>query len=229
MKRLLIILLLFILNNELVIGQNNCGCETSPNYNSFISCDTIEFDNSRKLYRQFNCDSSWLTFEIDSLHKKILFSIEKRLIDLTPKLGYQFVKEYSKTVLFINCQSSGGGYPKNYELINKENGEVFKKLGPILYYSRDDLNEFVVTLKIDTIPLIVFYNLKTGIVEEHPISEEVNDLTISIHEDMFPETHFKDAFLANGIFRITYNYKNNINKKKWLSNEIIIEIGKNNR
>jgi hypothetical protein len=49
-------------------------------------------------------------------------SLDKSLIELTERLGYQFVKEYKATLLFENRQVSGGGFPLNLELIDKNNG-----------------------------------------------------------------------------------------------------------
>ncbi len=99
-----------------------------------------------------------MTFETINFDQVVLFSLNKDLIDLTPRLGYHFVKEYSKLILFENKQASGGGYPTNYLLINKDSGEIFKRLGPILFYSEDQTREIIVTLINDPIPLFSFYN-----------------------------------------------------------------------
>jgi hypothetical protein len=48
-----------------------------------------------------------------------MYSLDKSLIELTERLGYQFVKEYKATLLFENRQVSGGGFPLNLELIDK--------------------------------------------------------------------------------------------------------------
>jgi hypothetical protein len=37
-----------------------------------------------------------------------MYSLDKSLIELTERLGYQFVKEYKATLLFENRQVSGG-------------------------------------------------------------------------------------------------------------------------
>ena len=214
---------MILLNNEFVTGQNNCGCDSNPNYNSFISCDTIRFDNGAMLYRQFNCDSSWLTFESKTLNKKILYSLSKEIIDLTPRLGYQFVKEYSNSLLFMNRQASGGGFPINYTLINKENGEVSKELGPILFYSENQTNELIVTLINDSIPLLSFYDLKSKETKNYPVSNKENDVTRFMSTERFPENHFRNAILKENIFEIEYSYKESGNNN-WLRTKITIEL-----
>lgn len=229
MKHLLIIIVLIFLSNKFVLGQNNCDCESNPEYKSFISCDTIIFDNGATLYRQFNCDSSWLTFETSRLTKKVLFSLSKDLIDLTPRLGYQFVKEYSKVVLFEKRQASGGGYPINYVLIKKDTGEIFKELGPILFYSEKLTNEIIVTLINDSIPLLSFYNIKTDIIKNYPVSDKENDMTIFMSNEMFPENHFSNALMTENEFEIDYSFKKT-DSKDWHKSKIIIELTtKNNR
>jgi len=226
MRELTIIILLIILNNEFVSGQTNCGCDSKPDYNSFISCDTIKFDNDAMLYRQFNCDSSWLTFESKNLQKNILYSLSREMIDLTPRLGYQFVKEYSNALLFMNRQASGGGFPINYVLINKKNGEVSEELGPILFYSEDPKKEIIVTLVNDSIPLLSFQDVKSKEIKNYPISNDENDVTRFMSNEMFPENHFNNAILKENIFEIEYSYKESGNKN-WLITIIRIEINDN--
>ena len=135
-----------LLFSPLANGQNNCNCVDNPKYSSFINCDTITFNNDIILYRQFNCDSSWLTIEKKGFYKTILNKLNKRLIDLTPKLGYQFAHEYSNSILFINRQVSGGGLPMNYELIDKKTGTTIQKYRPIIYYSPNNSSEIIVTV-----------------------------------------------------------------------------------
>jgi hypothetical protein len=52
-------------------------------------------------------------------------SLDKSLIELTERLGYQFVKEYKATLLFENRQVSGGGFPLNFELIDKKQWKCY--------------------------------------------------------------------------------------------------------
>lgn len=227
MKQLQITIFLIILCVKFTSGQSNCDCDSKPNYKSFISCDTIKLDNGAQIYRQFNCDSSWLTFETISLTQKVLYSLSKDFIELTPRLGYQFKKEYSKVILFENRQASGGGYPMNYILINKDNGEVFKELGPILFNSKDLTNEIIVTLINDSIPLLSFYNLKTDKIMNYPVSNKENEMTRFMSNEMFPENHFSNALMTENKFEIDYSFKMTDNKN-WQKSKIEIELKINN-
>jgi hypothetical protein len=52
-------------------------------------------------------------------------SLDKSLIELTERLGYQFV-EHKATLLFENRQVSGGGFPLNLELIDKKQWKYYQ-------------------------------------------------------------------------------------------------------
>jgi hypothetical protein len=60
MKITLVLILSII--SQLCLGRN-CSCKTQPELNEIISCKKTLFKNGAKIYRQFNCDSSWVVFE----------------------------------------------------------------------------------------------------------------------------------------------------------------------
>jgi hypothetical protein len=105
-------------------------------------------------------DSSWLTFESKSGLKKVMYSLDKSLIELTERLGYQFVKEYKATLLFENRQVSGGGFPLNFELIDKKQWKT-EDFGTIIYYSDTEFNNYVLYLSSDSLDTLTYYNIDT--------------------------------------------------------------------
>lgn len=166
--------------------MKNCGCKSNPDVTEFISCDTIRFKNDAMLYRQFNCDSSWLTFESKSGIKRVLYSLDKPLIELTERLGYQFVKEYKTSLLFENRQASGGGFPVNFELIDKDDGKVIKDFGTIIHYSDLDSNNYVLYLssELDT---VTYYNIPTQTEFKYPIPKGRLRKTVMEASQIFAE------------------------------------------
>src|SRR5688572_19044621 len=92
--------------SAVVYGQN-CSCKEEPDLKEIISCRKTVFSNGAKLYRQFNCDSSWLTFESKQGRKTILYSLEAPLVNYTNRLGYQFVTENKSSFLIMNRLISG--------------------------------------------------------------------------------------------------------------------------
>lgn len=126
----LVLTLLFIIASTRGFTQQ-CNCKEKPELMNIISCDTIVLKNQSKLYRQYNCDSSWLLFEGKSGKKKILYSLEKDYIELSHRLGYQFVTEFPKTFLIKNRVVSGCCQPAEYILFDKESGRLVKDFGTI--------------------------------------------------------------------------------------------------
>jgi hypothetical protein len=206
--------------------DNNCSCKNNPLLKEIISCDTIFFNNGSKLYRQFNCDSSWLTFENKNKVKKIMASMDKSSIELTERLGYQFVKEYNKTLLFENRQASGGGFPINFELINKENGEMAEELGTIIYYTDDATNNFILYLTTESLDTLTFYNMDNEKKFDFSIPKGRLLKTIQESETMFPEFLFDEPKKDNNILTLSYKYLVNNSPEKWNTDKIIIDLNK---
>ncbi|RTZ01765.1 hypothetical protein [Flavobacterium sp. GSP6] len=207
-------------------SNKNCNYKTQPNLNESISCDTTLFQNGSKLYRQFNCDSSWLTFENKNGLKKIMYSLDKPLIELTSRLGYQFVKEYKTTLLFENRQASGGGFPTNFELIDKDNGKVIEEFGTIIYYSDTDYNNYVLYLSSDSLVTLTFYNIDTKTKFNYSIPQGRLRKTVMESSQMFPEYLFEEPQTNDNILTLKYKYLVNADPEKWNTDIITIDLQK---
>jgi hypothetical protein len=208
-------------------NKKNCGCKTKPNLNEFISCDTTLFQNGSKLYRQFNCDSSWLTFESKSGLKRVMFSLDKSLIELTGRLGYQFVKEFKTTLLFENRQASGGGFPTNFELVDKDNGNIVEDFGTIIYYSDTETNNYVLYLSSDSLDIVTYYNIDTKTKFNYSIPSGRLWKTVRESSQMFAEYLFEEPKEENNILSLTYKYLVSSEPEKWGKDTITIELQKN--
>jgi hypothetical protein len=207
-------------------GNINCGCKSKPNLNEFISCDTTSFQNGSKLYRQFNCDSSWLTLESKKGLKRVMYSLDKSLIELTARLGYQFVKEYKKTLLFENRQVSGGGFPMNFEIIDKDNGNVVEDFGTIIYYSDIEFNNYVLYLSSDSLDIVTYYNIGTKTKFNYLIPQGRLRKTVVEFNQMFPEFLFEEPKTANNILTLKYKYIVSADVEKWNTDIITIDLQK---
>ena len=207
-------------------GNKNCGCKSKSNLNDLISCDTTSFQNGSKLYRQFNCESSWLTFESKSGLKKVMYSLDKSLIELTERLGYQFVKEYKATLLFENRQVSGGGFPLNFELIDKNNGNVTEDFGTIIYYSDIEFNNYVLYLSSDSLDTLTYYNIDTKTKFNYLIPQGRLRKTVMESNQMFPEFLFEEPTAENNILTLKYKYLVSADVEKWNTDIITIDLQK---
>lgn len=204
--------------------MKNCGCKSKPDLTEFISCDTITFQNGAMLYRQFNCDSSWLTFESKSGLKSVLYSLDKPLIELTERLGYIFEKEYQSSLLFINKKASGGGFPVDFELVSKDSGQVLKEFGTIIFHSDDSLNNFVLYLSSDSLDTLSLYSVDQNKDFNFSIPKGRLWKTVRETSQMFPEFLFEEPTIDKSILTLTYKYLVSNSPEKWDTDKIQIDL-----
>lgn len=158
-----------------------------------------------------------------------MYSLDKPLMELTGRLGYQFVKEYKTTLLFENRLASGGGFPTNFELIDKENGKVVEVFGTIIYYSDKDSNNYVLFLSTDSLDTLTFYNIDTRTIFNYSIPSGRLWKTIRESSQMFAEFLFEEPKEENSILTLTYKYLVNSDPEKWNTDIIIIDLQKINK
>ena len=99
MRPLLLTLALFI---STVVNGQSCLCGQDTILKESISCKPTIFENKAKIFWNFNCDSSWLTFESSNKKRKTIFSLSDGLVSLTTRLGYMYWTEFNKTFLITN-------------------------------------------------------------------------------------------------------------------------------
>jgi hypothetical protein len=120
-----------------------CNCVKDSTLKDVVDCKPYIFDNSATLYWSFNCDSSWLTYKNKS-KEEILFSMA--FVGYTERLGYSFAFEYDSTFLIRNEVISGCCDPAEFIIFDKYTGTLIRNLGRILYYSKDKLLPFIISV-----------------------------------------------------------------------------------
>ena len=100
-------------------------------------CEFQNFQNGSRLYWQWNCDSSWLTFE--NKEKVILKSCENETVYGCQRAGLGFLKEYKHYLLFQYEWISGCCASPDMVFINKETGKGIKRIsqGQIVWGKRE--------------------------------------------------------------------------------------------
>lgn len=200
-----------------------CNCEDNLQLADYISCDETLFSNGAKIYRQFNCDSSWLVFQ-NINYKKIIFSLDKQMIEYTHKLGYVEWNEYEKSILIAERLASGSGASYNYTLINKENGNLIQELGRDLYLNEDKDFPIFVSIDANNPFLIKFTNLKNNKTFNYSFKSKkfMKTLLFDVYE-FHPEDLFEEASIKNKVFKIKYRYKLNENDT-WKYDNISVDL-----
>ena len=222
MKIALTIILSII--SQLCLGQN-CSCKTRPELNEIISCKKTDFKNGAKIYREFTCDSSWVIFESKNKKKKILFSLDKDLIELTGKLGFADWVEYKKSFLVEYHTISGCCDPYEYILFDKTNGKKIAELGREIYHSENEKYPYFVTIDKENSNYLSFLNLNTNKIFKIDLPKDRIEKTIKVINERFSETLFENGEIINGIFEIKYKYKKTA-KDKWLIGKVTVDLKK---
>lgn len=210
--------------SQLLFGQN-CSCETQPGLNEIISCKKTIFKNGAQIYREFTCDSSWVVFESKSKKKKILFSLDKELIELTGKLGFADWIEYKNSFLVEYHTISGCCDPYEYILFDKTNGKKIINIGREIFHSEIDKYPYFVTIDKENSNFLSFLNLETNKIFKINLPKGRIEKTMKIINSHFSETLFENGEIKNGVFEIKYNYKKT-EKDKWLIGKVTVDLKK---
>lgn len=198
---------------ETIIYPENCRCDSFPNLNEYISCEPIYFNNKSKLVRNFNCDSSWLTFENAQGNRVQLYSLNKELVGLTHKLGYIGFTEYKTAFLVENRTASGCCQPNDYYLHDKSTGKLIKYLGRAVYVSEEKNLPFLISLTNSNYDndasgsdynSLTIYNLDTK--KEFKVSVPIGDIKKGMDNNMamYPEDLIETEVAGRGIVLIKY-------------------------
>ena len=204
-------------------GQR-CSCEEAPEWNNVISCRTVTFNNKAKLYRQFNCDSSWLTFEGRSGKKVVLYALQQPLVDLTERLGYQFVRENKQSFLIMNKLVSGCCTPPEYLLFDKSNGKQLRNLGKLIHHDQEGEDNFALHFSDSTLNSVTLLYLDTG--KQYKIDLPSNRFVASLEKtgENHAELMFYESEVKNRVFSITYRYQLDEKAEKWYEDTIRIDL-----
>lgn len=209
---------------ELLIGQN-CSCKTQPEFSKIISCEKTIFKNGAKIYREFNCDSSWVIFESKNNKKKIIFSLNKAFIELTGKLGFVNWFEYKDTFLIENHKVSGCCEPYEYLLFDKKSGEKIANIGRVTFYSKNEKYPYFVSIDKENSNFLSVLNLETNKVFKIDLPKGRIEKTMKINGGLFPEKLFENGNIKNGIFEIQYKYKKT-EESEWLIGKVKTNLKK---
>jgi hypothetical protein len=182
-------------------GQK-CSCKNTPDLKEVISCKKVLFNNGAKLYRQFTCDSSWLTFENKIGRTIVLYSLEAPLVELTERLGYQYIMENKQSFLIMNRLISGCCTPPEFLLFSKNNGKLLEKLGYLIYYSKNEEENFVLYFSDSTLNTVTLQYINSGkrykiSVPPNRFAETLKGTGENYAELLFDAGEFNNSFLQS--------------------------------
>ena len=208
-------------------GQN-CFCAKDTMLKEIINCDKIKFDNSARLYWDFNCDSSWLTFESPTHKKTIIFSLADGLQNLTGRLGYIYAQEYKDNFL-IQCNViSGCCKPPDFYLFDKATGHIKDSLGAIIFYSDDKKLPFIISLT-NNYNFISIYNVDK--VKKYLLKLPKREIEKALDktEQTYPEYLFDEPIIKGTTIYLTYNLDKPKDDKSRQTKTLAIDLSKYSR
>lgn len=184
------ILLNIILISVNLLGQDNgADCYEYMKFekNEYFS-DTTQMSNGSKLYYQWNCDSTWLTFENDE--QIILKSCSDFDPMLCSQLGLNFIKEYPNYLFFIHNWISGCCTPPDLVLIDKETGREKERISNDLFVWGDTDKNYALYFSDTTYTNLIYLdhtsnNKITNQFEEDKVRKSANKNKVIQLNDLF--------------------------------------------
>ncbi len=111
-------------------------CENKKVLKEVINIDTTTFDIGTKLFWSYNCDSAWLTYINQNQQKIILDSWTENPI-FSIKMGYLYLQDYKKNILFERNVISGCCDLPDNIIIDKYTGKELINVGPKIWHSEN--------------------------------------------------------------------------------------------
>src|ERR1044072_2163114 len=209
LKHYLFIFVLLFLSCTYSYGQKKqCFCSKDPVMNEATTdCYTLKLKNGSRLYWQYNCKRIWYTLQNPKGRKIVIDEMPVDLFGYTFRLGFHFIKEFKKSVLFRGgCPANG---PCNYTLIDKNNGRLLKSFDQLIQIDTDIFSEpshpyeynFVVyfSKKYDRLIIFYVYTGRSLSIPCLPFGAEKNEF-----DDINPEYQFKEMTLKGNLLILRY-------------------------
>lgn len=204
---------------SLQIFTQVCRCEQKSYLKDIISCDKTTLRNGARIYWNYDCNSSWITFQNKNFQKKI-FLLEEDLQEYSGRLGFIQWTETKKHFLVKNKVISGCCEPLEIVLFNKENGNKIKKLGTLIFEKNIAQNSYFFMLQdLNTVLLFKSRDDKTY---TFSLPKGRLEKTLKRSGDFHAENYFTDAEFKPNIF--TANYKYLDENKRWKTAKIKMEL-----
>lgn len=202
-----LVLILTVCSYPLV--AQTCGCAAKPELTGTIPCDTIFIDKQSRLYRQFNCDSSWITFENSLGVKRVLYSLQKDQIDQTGKIGAQFGGGFKNVFLIRNKYAKE--LPPAYILIDKKTGIATKKIRAILFFS----GTTIVYIDHKILDYINVYDIDTDKTQKMLLPKGRLAYTLKNSGEIYPESLVENVVIKGPLVTVYYKYQKKEGKNTW--------------
>jgi hypothetical protein len=142
-------------------------------------CDFENFQNGSRLYWQWNCDSTWLTFE--NKQKVILKTCENETVYGCQRAGLGFLKEYPDYLLFQQEWISGCCVSPDIVFISKKTGKEIKRIPKDQFVWGDIENDYLLYFSDTSLTSLVYLDHFTE--KKYKMEFNPNQIDNSAHKN----------------------------------------------
>jgi hypothetical protein len=188
--------------NDRIGDKRNCFCSQDTSLSEQINCDTIELKSGSRIFYQFNCDSSWLTFQNRTGLNTVLFSLDTALIGLTYKLAWHVERDYEHYVLFVARATSGLPTTLVYQLLDKQSSSVTEEFGQVVYCETSSSCDFLLYVPDSADDHLRLRLLPDGEEFRVQLPQKLSEL----HRSVYIESQFSEPKIRGQVYTFEYNY-----------------------
>jgi hypothetical protein len=167
-----------------------------------------------------------MTFEDVNGRKTVLYSLEASLIQLTERLGYQYINENKQSFLIMNTLISGCCTPPEFLLFSKYNGKLLNNLGRLIYYSDKGKDNFVLYFSDTKFNSVTLLYLDTK--RKYKIPGPLNRFSTTLEKtgENYGELLFDEGQIKNSVFTIGYRFQKKEKIEAWYNDTISLDLKK---
>ena len=196
-------------------NSNDCYEYMKLEQNEYLR-DTTFFTNGSFLFYQWNCDSTWLTFENEE--RIVLKSCNYCDPILCSRLGLNYVQEYPKYLLFVHNWISGCCTPPDIVFIDKQTGREKGRITHDLFVWGDSEENYTLYFSDTTFRELIYLNHKSGIKFNYSFNEGVVLNSAMEHSVLHISELFKKFCIDNDF--ITFYFKDSFSNSEMIKFKI---------
>jgi len=190
-----------------------------------VKCDTTIFSTKTRLYWQWNCDSSWLTFETKKGTKRIIQTFKEDELPKTESIRPRFIKEFDSKLWFKQQKVPGCCYPPSHFLLNAKVGTTLWEVQEDLFVQENQEKNLVFYFSDTTFTQLVAFDLMKNKKTNYTIPKNRILKTLKMAKVPFVSEIFEKSRIVKSQVEMYYNYYKEDGRKQWVKDTIQFKIG----
>ena len=202
--------------------SSSCTCK-DVSYN-LVNCDTTFFLSESKIYWQWNCDSSWLTFETKRGKKQIIQSYLEDKLPLSRSIGPVIIKELNRQLWFRQQKIPGCCYPPSHFILLSKTGERIWEIEENLFVQDYPEKNLIFYFTDTTFSNLVLYDIANNRTTDFTLPKERISKTLKVASVPHVYEIFEKGVIDSNQSEIYYNYYKENSRPQWGKDTIKFKI-----